>query len=59
MSRSRPNRVLAIDWSGAIRGAQRKIWLCEVAGGEVRRLENGRTPEEIAARAGIAVIAPV
>lgn len=40
-------RVLAIDWSGAKAGAQRKIWLCEVVAGEVRRLENGRTREEI------------
>ena len=41
-------RILAIDWSGDLRAAHRKIWLCEVAGGEVRRLENGRSREEIA-----------
>ena len=48
MTRSRPNRILAIDWSGAVSGAQRRIWLCEVARGEVRRLECGRDRDEIA-----------
>lgn len=42
-----PQRVLAIDWSGAKSGARRKIWLCEVADGEVKRLENGRSRDEI------------
>ncbi len=41
-------RVLAIDWSGERSTAARKIWLCEVAGGEVVRLECGRSREEIA-----------
>ncbi len=41
-------RVLAIDWSGAKTGARNKIWLCEVAGGEVLRLESGRSRAEIA-----------
>lgn len=41
-------RVLAVDWSGAKTGARSKIWLCEVAGGKVLRLESGRTRQEIA-----------
>ncbi len=44
----KPSRIFAIDWSGDKRAAQRKIWLCEVTGGEVVRLENGRTREAIA-----------
>ncbi|MDH3254259.1 MAG: hypothetical protein OEM62_04635 [Acidobacteriota bacterium] len=43
------SRVFAVDWSGDRKAARRKIWLCEVAGGEVRRLENGRTRDEVAA----------
>lgn len=35
-------RVIAIDWSGAKAGAERKIWLAEVAAGKLVRLENGR-----------------
>jgi len=35
-------RVIAIDWSGALDGATRKIWLCEVIDGNVARLECGR-----------------
>ncbi len=46
--RLKPNRILAVDWSGAARGARRKIWLCEAARGEVRRLENGRARDQIA-----------
>ncbi len=42
-----PERVLAIDWSGDQRAGHRKIWLCEVANGEVIRLENGRGREAI------------
>lgn len=34
--------MIAVDWSGAIRGAAQRIWTCEVAAGNVRRLENGR-----------------
>ena len=40
-------RVIAIDWSGAVVGAKRKIWLAEVAGGRVVRLEDGRGREAI------------
>lgn len=35
-------RVIAIDWSGAVVGAHRKIWLAEVVDGRLVRLENGR-----------------
>lgn len=40
-------RILAIDWSGAKQGAQRKIWLAEVGGGRVLRLERDRSRDEI------------
>lgn len=43
-----PTRIFAIDWSGARTGAERTIWLAEVANGAVRRLENGRDRDEIA-----------
>jgi hypothetical protein len=43
-----PHRVVAIDWSGDQKAARKKIWLCEVDGSGVRRLENGRTREELA-----------
>lgn len=42
-----PNRVLAVDWSGAASGAAKKIWLCEVSGGRVLRLECGRNRRSI------------
>lgn len=41
------DRVIAVDWSGARDAARRKIWLCEVAGGRVERLERGRSREEV------------
>jgi len=41
-------RVIAVDWSGALSGAERKIWLAEAADGNVVRLENGRNRIEIA-----------
>ena len=41
-------RVVAVDWSGRNGPAQRRaIWVAEVAGGELVRLENGRTREEV------------
>jgi hypothetical protein len=40
--------VIAVDWSGAKSGAERKIWLAEVAASRLRCLENGRTRAEIA-----------
>ena len=42
-------RLIAIDWSGAVIGAERHIWLAEVAEGEVVRLESGRSREQMAA----------
>jgi hypothetical protein len=42
------SRVVAIDWSGDLKHGHRKIWLCEVVGGDVARLENGRAREQIA-----------
>jgi hypothetical protein len=48
-------RVVAIDWSGRARGAERAIWLAEAApdardgGRALVRLECGRTREEVAA----------
>lgn len=44
-----PERVIAVDWSGAATNAERKIWLCEVVEGAVARLEAGRTREALAA----------
>ena len=41
------DRVFAVDWSGDQRTARRKIWLCEVVSGTVRRLENGRSRSEV------------
>ena len=40
-------RILAIDWSGAQGGGQRKIWLAEVVDRRARRLENGRGRSEL------------
>ncbi len=36
-------RIIAIDWSGAVTGAAKKIWLAEARGGDIVRLESGRT----------------
>jgi diadenosine tetraphosphate (Ap4A) HIT family hydrolase len=41
-------RVMAIDWSGAVSGAESKIWLAEVRDGQVVRLEPGRSRTGIA-----------
>lgn len=40
-------RVIAIDWSGARKGAEKRIWLAEAAEGQLTRLENGRGGEQI------------
>lgn len=40
-------RVLAVDWSGAQRGARSKIWLAEVRDGRLTRLESGRDRREV------------
>jgi len=40
-------RVIAIDWSGRSGADQRRaLWLAEVVGGELVRLEGGRTRAE-------------
>lgn len=46
-----PPRILAIDWSGAARHAERRIWLAEWDGrrGGIVRLEGGRTREALVA----------
>ena len=41
-------RVIAIDWSGAVIGAKKKIWLAEAVGGRLIRLENGRDRDAVA-----------
>jgi predicted nuclease with RNAse H fold len=35
-------RVIAVDWSGRLKGAEEFIWLAEVADGHLVSLENGR-----------------
>ena len=42
-------RVIAVDWSGAKAGAKSKIWLAEVCGGRLTRLESGRERREVVA----------
>lgn len=39
--------VVAVDWSGALAGSERKIWLCQIEAGAVLRLENGRSREAL------------
>lgn len=41
-------RVIAVDWSGAMQAARRKIWVCDVVGGRVQSLTNGRSRDEVA-----------
>jgi hypothetical protein len=41
-------RTIAVDWSGAVSGARRKIWLAEAVGGQIMRLESGRDRSAIA-----------
>ncbi len=41
-------RVLAVDWSGALQGAERHIWLAEYTGNGLVRLEAGRSREQLA-----------
>lgn len=40
-------RIIAIDWSGAKSGERSKIWLAEVRGGGLTRLECGRSPDDV------------
>jgi hypothetical protein len=44
-----PTRVIAVDWSGALAGSERKIWLCEVSAHGVARLEDGRSRDALVA----------
>jgi hypothetical protein len=46
---NRARTILAVDWSGAIRGVRRKLWLAEVRAGRLARLECGRDRAELAA----------
>ncbi len=41
-------RVIAIDWSGALKGAAKKVWLAEVVEGRLVRVEDGRSREQVA-----------
>jgi hypothetical protein len=41
------SRVIAVDWSGARTGAARKIWLAEIQGGQLERLECGRERDAV------------
>lgn len=41
-------RVIAVDWSGDAVYAARKIWLAEARQGRLLRLEDGRSPSELA-----------
>jgi hypothetical protein len=40
-------RAIAVDWSGAIAGVRRKIWLAEASNGVLTRLECGRNRAEL------------
>jgi hypothetical protein len=42
-------RVIAVDWSGNARAARKTIWLAEVGGADVVRLEAGRNRAEVTA----------
>lgn len=42
-----PARVVAVDWSGARTGVERKIWLAECVHGEFIRLRNGWTRDTV------------
>ena len=40
-------RVVAVDWSGRRAGERRHLWMAEAADGELVRLEDGRTRDEV------------
>ena len=40
-------RVVAVDWSGRVKGERRHIWLAEVREGRLTRLERGLTREQV------------
>jgi hypothetical protein len=39
-------RIFAIDWSGALKGSRKKIWVAEISRGILLRLESGRDRRE-------------
>jgi NTP pyrophosphatase (non-canonical NTP hydrolase) len=41
------SRIIAIDWSGVAAGGHDTIWMAEVRGGELTRLENGRSRTQV------------
>ncbi len=43
-----PSRVMAVDWSGERGGGAKTTWLAEIFEGQVIRLENGRTRDQLA-----------
>lgn len=45
---ARPGRVIAVDWSGDAKGGAKTTWIAEVCDGQVIRLENGRTRNQVA-----------
>ena len=40
-------RVIAVDWSGRLKGAEEFIWLADVVDGQLVSLENGRTRGQV------------
>jgi hypothetical protein len=42
-------RAIAVDWSGAVHGVRKKLWLAEARDGRLVRLECGRDREETVA----------
>jgi hypothetical protein len=42
-------RIVAVDWSGKLKRAEESLWLAEVREGELVRLANGRTRDEVVA----------
>src|SRR5258708_24761708 len=42
-----PAAAIAVDWSGAAKGAAKRIWLAEVAGEDLVRLEPGWTADRL------------
>jgi Protein of unknown function (DUF429) len=41
-------QVVAVDWSGRAHGERRAIWVAEARDGEILRLEDGRSRDEVA-----------
>jgi hypothetical protein len=47
--RSRAPGAIAVDWSGAVAGVRRKLWLAQARAGVIARLECGRDRGELVA----------